>query len=63
MLFRSPNNFENHKVQSLDKVYGRDLTQWSFGKVLKMYEPYIKFLYDNKESYPKELVNKYFIKD
>lgn len=59
----NPNNFENHKAQSLDRVDGRDLKEWSFGKILKMYEPYIKFLYDNKESYPKELVNKYFIKD
>lgn len=55
----NPENFENHKKQSLDKVNGRSLQIWSDDRVQKMYAPYFEFIEKNKESFPKELLEKY----
>lgn len=55
----NPENFENHKKQSLDKVDGRKLQIWSDEKLKKMYEPYFDFIEANKDSFPKELLEKY----
>lgn len=55
----NPENFENHKRQSLDKVDGRQLQIWSPEMVYKMYEPYFTFIERTKESYPTELLERY----
>ena len=55
----NPNNFENHKAQSLDKVNGRDLNIWNEKKVSDMYKPYKDYLLQNKEKFNSELFNKY----
>ena len=55
----NPNNFENHKASSLDRVDGRDLQIWDDNKVAEMYAPYYEYLLNNKESFPQKLYNKY----
>lgn len=55
----NPNNFENHKASSLDRVDGRDLQMWDNHKIAEMYAPYYEYLIKNKESFPQSLFNKY----
>jgi glycosyltransferase involved in cell wall biosynthesis len=55
----NPNNFENHKENSLDRVDGRDLQIWDNDKLSEMYAPYNEYLLTNKESFPQTLFNKY----
>lgn len=54
-----PQNFENHKKQSLDRVDGRQLQIWSEDNVAAMYEPYYSFIESTKENYPLELLERY----
>lgn len=55
----NPNNFENHKVASKDRVNGRNLQIWAKENLTKMYEPYFKFISETKANYPLELLEKY----
>lgn len=55
----NPNNFENHKNQSLDKVDGRALSIWDCEKINEMYKPYRDYLHINKEKLDSELFKKY----
>ena len=56
----NPDNFENHKRQSIDPVEGRKLKIRSapFTKDITLSE-YYEYLYDRELDYPKELVQKY----
>ena len=55
----NPNNFENHKASSLDRVDGRSLQMWDKEKLAEMYAPYYEYLIKHKESFPQSLYNKY----
>jgi len=55
----NPNNFENHKASSLDRVDGRSLQIWDNHKIAEMYAPYYEYLINHKESFPQSLYNKY----
>lgn len=55
----NPNNFENHKASSLDRVNGRSLQMWDNHKIAEMYAPYYDYLIKHKESFPQSLFNKY----
>jgi hypothetical protein len=55
----NPNNFENHKASSLDRVDGRSLQMWDNHKIAEMYAPYYEYLINHKESFPQSLYNKY----
>jgi glycosyltransferase involved in cell wall biosynthesis len=55
----NPNNFENHKASSLDRVNGRSLQMWDNHKIAEMYAPYYEYLIKHKESFPQSLYNKY----
>ena len=55
----NPNNFENHKTASKDRVNGRNLQIWAKENLTKMYEPYFKFISETKANYPPELLEKY----
>ena len=55
----NPNNFENHKASSLDRVDGRSLQMWDSIKLADMYAPYYEYLIKNIELFPKTLFNKY----
>jgi glycosyltransferase involved in cell wall biosynthesis len=55
----NPENFENHKKNSFDRVDGRKISIWNEKKVYKMYQPYFEFLKKNREEFPEELLEKY----
>lgn len=55
----NPDNFENHKRNSLDQVNGRELQIWDRERILEMYKPYFSFIDKNRENYPIELYQKY----
>lgn len=55
----NPENFENHKKSSQDRVDGRELKIWDEYKIDFMYEPYFSFLEQTKANYPQELLEKY----
>jgi len=56
----NPDNFENHKKQSIDAVMGRKLRirSASFTKDITLSE-YYEYLFDRELDYPDELVEKY----
>lgn len=58
----NPDNFENHKQQSIDPVDGRHLkvTSPDFTKDVTLWEYYF-FLHENMHQYPKELFTKYLL--
>lgn len=56
----NPNNFENHKKQSLDSVNGRILSLFEKEKMTEIYKPYYDYIREHKTNFPEELVNKYF---
>ena len=55
----NPNNFENHKAASKDRVDGRKLQIWDFFKILETYQIYFNFIKENRTNYPEELLTKY----
>jgi glycosyltransferase involved in cell wall biosynthesis len=55
----NPNNFDNHKEQSLDKVDGRKLQVYSSEQKRKVYQPYYDFIQQNGDQFPKELIEKF----
>ena len=55
----NPENFNNHKAQSLDRVNGRSLSIYSQEKLRETYKPYYNFIRANFEDFPLDLVSKY----
>jgi glycosyltransferase involved in cell wall biosynthesis len=55
----NPNNFENHKKHSLDRVEGRLISLWDDKKMRETYQPYIEYFNSNSADFPPELVVKY----
>jgi hypothetical protein len=55
----NPENFNNHKSQSLDRVNGRSLSIYSQEKLRETYKPYYNFIRANVEDFPLDLVSKY----
>jgi len=60
----NPNNFENHKSQSLDRVNGRLIQVWDKERMRETYQPYYDFFQIKATDFPHELILKYlpFIK-
>lgn len=57
----NPDNFNNHKKQSLDRVNGRSLSIYPEEKMRETYKPYFDYLKENASDFPQELVLKYGI--
>ena len=55
----NPDNFENHKKHSLDRVGSRLISIWNDKKMRETYQPYIEYLNSNSADFPPELVSKY----
>ena len=55
----NPDNFENHKKHSLDRVGSRLISIWDDKKMRETYQPYIEYLNSNSADFPPELVSKY----
>ena len=55
----NPDNFKNHKANSLDKVYGRELEIWGVEKIRETYKPYFDFIQKYRADFPEDLVRKY----
>lgn len=55
----NPDNFENHKKQSLDRVGGRLISLWDEKKLRETYLPYIEHFNNSVADFPPELVDKY----
>jgi glycosyltransferase involved in cell wall biosynthesis len=55
----NPENFNNHKAQSLDRVNGRSLSIYSEEKLRETYKPYYNYIRANVEDFPLDLVSKY----
>ena len=55
----NPDNFENHKKHSLDRVGSRLISIWDDKKMRETYQPYIEYLNSNLADFPPELVSKY----
>ena len=55
----NPENFNNHKAQSLDRVNGRSLSIYSEEKLRETYKPYYNYIIANVEDFPLDLVSKY----
>lgn len=56
----NPNNFNNHKEASKDRVDGRSLSIYSAEKMSETYKPYFQFIKEHEGDFPNELVQKYF---
>ena len=52
----NPNNFNNHKEDSVDAVNNRQLSKYLMTEV---YKPYKEYLMKHKEEFPKELIDKF----
>ena len=55
----NPENFNNHKAHSLDKVNRRSLSIYSKEKLRETYKPYYNYIRANVEDFPLDLVSKY----
>ena len=55
----NPDNFENHKKHSLDKVEGRVISIWDEKKMRETYQPYIEYFNSNSADFPPELISRY----
>jgi len=55
----NPENFNNHKAQSLDRVNSRSLSIYSEEKLRETYKPYYNYIRANVEDFPLDLVSKY----
>jgi len=56
----NPNNFNNHKAASIDRVNGRSLSEYSEKKMREVYKPYFDYIEKNINDFPQELIEKYF---
>lgn len=57
----NPNNFNNHKEASNDKVDGRSLSVYSAEKMRETYKPYFDYIKEHIVDFPLQLIEKYFI--
>jgi len=55
----NPNNFENHKAHSTDRVDGRKINIWDEDKINEMYKPYYSYIEEYADFFPQELLTKY----
>jgi hypothetical protein len=55
----NPENFENHKRQSIDRVNGRSLSIYSEEKMRETYKPYFDYIKEHASDFPPELVLRY----
>jgi glycosyltransferase involved in cell wall biosynthesis len=55
----NPENFEIHKSKSTDRVDGREIEIYGVEKMARVYEPYLRFLLDHSEQFPKGLFERY----
>ena len=55
----NPDNFQNHKKQSLDRVGSRIISIWDDKKMRETYQPYIEYFNSNSADFPPELVSRY----
>ena len=58
----NPQNFENHKNHSFDKVNGRRVEIYNEERLAETYKPYFDFLRENVMNFPPELVERYIPK-
>lgn len=56
----NPENFNNHKAASIDRVNGRSLSVYSEKKMREVYKPYFDYIENNINDFPQELIEKYF---
>lgn len=55
----NPENFENHKKWSEDKIANRSIKIWDKEQMEKVFQPYINFISHNIERFQKELISHY----
>ena len=55
----NPNNFNNHKEASKDRVNDRKLELWGEEKLRETYKPYYQYIRNNIADFPEGLVKKY----
>jgi len=55
----NPNNFNNHKEASKDRVNGRELQLWDEQKLRETYKPYYDYIAAHLTDFPQDLVEKY----
>lgn len=55
----NPENFENHKRESIDKVNGRSIRVWNEEELGACFAPYYAYLKEHQSEFPKELIEKY----
>jgi glycosyltransferase involved in cell wall biosynthesis len=55
----NPNNFENHKAHSTDRVDSRKINIWDEDKINEMYKPYYSYIKEYADFFPQELLTKY----
>jgi hypothetical protein len=56
----NPNNFNNHKEASKDRVNGRELQLWDEQKLRETYKPYYDYIAAHLTDFPQDLIEKYF---
>jgi len=56
----NPNNFNNHKEASRDRVDGRSLSIYTLEKIRETYKPYFDYIKEHTADFPPELVEKFF---
>jgi len=56
----NPDNFNNHKAASNDRVNGRSISVYSKEKIDETYKPYFDYIQEHSEDFPEGLISKYF---
>jgi glycosyltransferase involved in cell wall biosynthesis len=56
----NPNNFDNHKAASIDRVLGKSIQIFGKEKMLEIYSPYFNYIKQNHLDFDIYLLNKYF---
>jgi len=56
----NPNNFDNHKAASIDRVNGRNVQIFTNEKMLEIYKPYFDYIHQHKVDFDIYLLEKYF---
>lgn len=55
----NPQNFENHKIASIDGVSGREIRIYTDEEMGQIYAPYLEYLIENQNNMHKNLLLKY----
>lgn len=55
----NPNNFENHKRNSLDRVSGRNILIYNDERLAETYKPYYDYIQSHATDFSEELLHKY----